>query len=87
MISLTEGSAVKCGICKRDTTITFTTERTGGIAYDLACQHRNGYCETCDRLVPDRSETIQEVVPRCPKCDPEEAEPEEEDEEPTAAAI
>jgi hypothetical protein len=31
-------------------------------------------------LVPDRSERIQEVVPRCPNCSPEEIEPEEEDE-------
>ncbi|MEP7077280.1 MAG: hypothetical protein ABI878_15855 [Acidobacteriota bacterium] len=87
MISLTEGSKVSCGICKRETNIKFTTERTGGTAYDLACQHRNGYCETCDMLVPDRSETIWEVTPRCPNCNPEEAEPEEEDEEPIAAAI
>jgi len=79
MISLTEGSPAKCGICKRETKISFTTERVGGIAYDLACQHRNGYCETCDMLVPDRSEVIQEVVPRCPNCDPEE--PDLDDEE------
>jgi hypothetical protein len=31
-------------------------------------------------LVADRSETIQEVVPRCPNCSPEEIEPEEDDE-------
>jgi len=78
MISLTTGSPATCGICKRDTTIKFTTERIGGTAYDLGCQHRNGYCATCDILVPDRSETILEIAPRCPNCSPEEAEPEEE---------
>ena len=78
MISLTTGSHAKCGICKRDTTIKFTTERIGGTAYDLGCQHRNGYCSTCDILVPDRSETILEIVPRCPNCSPEDPEPEEE---------
>jgi len=72
MIGLTEGSAATCGICGKETSVKFTTERIGGTAYDLACQHRNGYCEKCDRLVPDRSERIQEVVPRCPTCNPEE---------------
>ena len=80
MISLETGSPATCGICKRQTTISFVTDRTGGKAYDLACQHRNGYCETCDMLVPDRSETIQEVLPRCPNCSPEEIELEEDDE-------
>lgn len=79
MISLKEGSAAKCGICGRETSIKFTTDRIGGTAYDLACQHRNGYCEACDILVPDRSETILEVVPRCPNCNPEDVEPDEED--------
>jgi hypothetical protein len=72
MISLTDGSAVKCGICKRDTTIKFTTERIGGIGYDLGCQHRNAYCATCDIMVPDRSDDFHEVVARCPNCNPEE---------------
>ena len=56
MISLTEGSAVTCGICNRETTVKFATERIGGTAYDLNCQHRNAYCEKCDILVADRSD-------------------------------
>lgn len=79
MISLTEGSGVTCGICKKETTIKFSTERVGGTAYDLNCQHRNAYCDTCDIMVADRSDTVQEVVPRCPNCSPEEMD--EDDEE------
>lgn len=71
MIALNEGSAVTCGICNKDTTVKFATERIGGTAYDLNCQHRNAYCEKCDTLVADRSEIVQEVSPRCPNCSPE----------------
>lgn len=68
MTSLAQGSAVTCGMCGKETSVKFTTEREGGTAYDLGCQHRNGYCETCKKLVRDVSETIYEVKPHCTTC-------------------
>ena len=68
MNTIDVGSAVTCGICGKSTTVSFTTEREGGTAYDLGCFHRNGYCEACDKLVRDISESIQEVKPHCTEC-------------------
>jgi hypothetical protein len=80
MNTITQGSAVACGICGKDTKVSFVTEREGGQAFDLECFHRNGYCETCDKLVPDTSETIYAVKPHCPTCSGPIDEPEELDE-------
>lgn len=74
MAELIEGQAVKCGMCGRDTTIQFVTEREGGKAYDLGCMHRNTVCPKCDVLVKDDSETILSVKPLCRTCNPEEFE-------------
>jgi hypothetical protein len=68
MSSFDEGSTVQCGICGKQTTVQFITEREGGKAYDLSCFHRNGYCETCDKLVRDTSDSILEVKPHCTTC-------------------
>lgn len=65
------GSAVTCGICGRDTTVQFITEREGGLGYDLACMHRNAMCEKCSVLVRDDSDIIQAVSPLCRTCNPE----------------
>lgn len=68
-MNIKEGSAVSCGICGKETTVSFITDRQGTAGYDLACQHRNAYCEKCDKLVRDVSEVIQEVKPHCDTCD------------------
>lgn len=65
------GSAVKCGICGRDTTVLFATEREGGLSYDLACRHRNAECPVCNVLVRDDSDSLEKVAPLCRTCDPE----------------
>jgi len=80
------GSNVMCGICGKETTVQFVTEREGGTAYDLVCMHRNTVCPTCDILVRDDSDSIQKVEPLCKNCNPEAfVEEEEEDEEAVAA--
>lgn len=66
---LKEGSAATCGICQKETTVSFITDRNGIFGYDLACQHRNAYCETCDKLVRDASDSIKTVQPHCDTCD------------------
>jgi len=71
MSELDVGSSVTCGICSRETTIQFVTEREGGMAYDLNCMHRNAMCPACDVLVRDDSETILIVQPLCNTCNPE----------------
>ena len=65
------GSAVTCGICNSNTTVMFTSEREGGLSYDLTCRHRNALCPNCNVLVRDDSDAIGKVVPLCRKCDPE----------------
>ena len=65
------GTAVKCGICGRDTTVMFTNEREGGMSYDLGCRHRNAMCPNCNELVRDDSDVLEKVVPLCRTCNPE----------------
>jgi hypothetical protein len=71
MSALDVGSNVTCGICSKETTVQFVTEREGGNAYDLNCMHRNAICPTCDVLVRDDSDTILSVQPLCRTCNPE----------------
>ena len=71
MSALEVGSNVTCGICSKETTVQFVTEREGGNAYDLNCMHRNAVCPTCDVLVRDDSDTILSVKPLCKTCNPE----------------
>lgn len=73
------GAAVKCGICGRETTVLFTTEREGGTAFDLACRHRNTLCPTCNVLVRDDSDALEKVVPLCRTCSPEAFEDDEDE--------
>lgn len=68
---LEAGSAVTCGICGKETTVQFTTERIGGTAYDLTCFHRNAMCPNCNVLVRDDSDRIDTVLPLCRTCDPQ----------------
>ena len=84
MSALDVGSNVTCGICSKETTIQFVTEREGGNAYDLNCMHRNAMCPTCEVLVRDDSDSIQKVEPLCGTCNPE-AFVEDDDEAATAA--
>ena len=65
------GSNVTCGICSKETTVQFVTEREGGMAFDLNCMHRNTICPTCDTLVRDDSDSVQTVQPLCRTCNPE----------------
>ena len=65
------GTAVKCGICGRDTTVMFAAEREGGTSYDLGCRHRNAMCPNCNVLVRDDSDTLHKVAPLCRTCNPE----------------
>ena len=81
MNSITTGSTVTCANCGKKTTVSFITDRQGTPAYDLACFHRNAFCETCQKLVPDISESIQEVRSACPTCNPELIEPDDDDDE------
>jgi len=69
MEEIKEGTAVKCGICNRDTTVKFVTDREGKMAYDLNCQHRNTMCEKCGNMVRDASDDIQKVSAHCEDCD------------------
>jgi len=71
MSALDIGSNVTCGICSKETTVHFVTEREGGNAYDLNCMHRNAMCPTCNVLVRDDSDTILAVQPLCKTCNPE----------------
>ena len=80
MTELTDGAAVTCGICGKETTVQFVTDRQGTLAYDLMCFHRNAVCSKCGNLVKDASETIHEVVPACRDCDPEMFADEDDDE-------
>ena len=86
MSALDVGSNVTCGICSKETTIQFVTEREGGNAYDLNCMHRNAMCPTCEVLVRDDSDSIQKVEPLCQTCDPEAFVEDEDDEEVANAA-
>ena len=81
METLKEGSAATCGICGKQTTVQFTTDRKGTTAYDLKCFHRNAICPICGKLVKDASEDIHDVVPACRDCNPEMFEDDDEDEE------
>jgi hypothetical protein len=69
MSEIKDGSAVTCGICRKETNVRFVTEREGAKSYDLVCWHRNAVCPNCGDLVRDKSEVIQEVHPHCDKCD------------------
>lgn len=71
MESIDVGSTVTCGMCMKETTVQFVTDRVGGKGFDLGCMHRNAVCETCQILVKDGSEDILEVVPVCRACNPE----------------
>ncbi|HEY2867083.1 MAG TPA: hypothetical protein VGJ02_08325 [Pyrinomonadaceae bacterium] len=81
METLTEGSAATCGICGKQTTVHFVTDRKGTIAYDLKCYHRNAVCPICGKLVKDASEDIHEVVPACRDCNPEMFEDDDDDDD------
>ncbi len=69
MKTLAVGDAVTCGVCKKETTVSLTSDRLGTTAYDLKCWHRNAFCPKCGDLVRDASEVVQEVKPHCDKCD------------------
>jgi Fe2+ or Zn2+ uptake regulation protein len=69
MDEIKEGSAVTCGICSRETTVKFITDREGRSAYDLNCQHRNTICESCGAMVRDASDDILKVSAHCETCD------------------
>lgn len=69
--SLTDGAAVRCGICGRETTILFIVDRIGGKSFDLACRHRNALCPNCGDLVRDDSDRLESVMPLCRRCNPE----------------
>ncbi len=69
MKTLEVGAAVRCGICRKETSVSLVSERQGVQAYDLKCWHRNVFCPNCGDLVRDASETVQEVHPHCEKCD------------------
>lgn len=68
------GDQVVCGICGRDTSVQFITDREGGKAYDLNCMHRNTTCPTCGAIAKDGSESILSVKASCRKCDPQDFE-------------
>ena len=53
------GSAVTCGICGKETTVTFVGDREGGKSYDLECRHRNAMCPNCNVLVRDDTRAWQ----------------------------
>ncbi len=72
MNTIDVGSNVECGICRRETTVQFVTEREGGNAYDLGCMHRNAICPVCNVLVKDDSDSILSIKPLCRTCDPQE---------------
>lgn len=78
MDTIAEGSSVTCGICGKETTVNFITDRQGTLAYDLKCFHRNAICPTCGKLAGDGSETVHEVHPKCRTCNPEEFEDDDE---------
>jgi len=80
MTEITQGAAVKCGICGKETTVQFITDRQGTPAYDLMCFHRNAVCSKCGNLVKDASEDIHTVVPACRDCNPEMFADEDDDE-------
>ncbi len=65
------GSAVTCGICLKETTVQFVTDREGGKAFDLNCMHRNTTCPTCGAMAKDDSENILSVKAACRTCEPE----------------
>ncbi|MGH9948665.1 MAG: hypothetical protein ACRD6X_15920 [Pyrinomonadaceae bacterium] len=71
MSDIEVGNTVTCGICGKETTVQFVTERDGGNAYDLNCMHRNTMCTKCNVLVRDDSDNIQKVEPLCKTCNPE----------------
>ncbi len=85
MSEIKEGTAVKCGICDRDTTVKFVTDREGKNAYDLNCQHRNTICDKCGNMVRDASDDIQKVVAHCDNCDGSYYDDDDEDEAELAA--
>jgi hypothetical protein len=74
-----EGSAVICGMCGKETTVLFVTDRQGTAAYDLKCYHRNAVCPSCGKLVKDASEDVREVIPACRDCSPDMFDPEDDD--------
>jgi len=81
MADIKEGTAVTCGMCGKETSVQFVTDRQGTAAYDLKCFHRNAVCPSCGKLVKDASETISEVVPACRDCNPEMFEDDDEDDD------
>ena len=80
MENLKDGTAVTCGICGKQTSVHFVTDRNGTPAYDLQCYHRNAVCPNCGKLVKDASDDIHQVVPACRDCNPELFEDNEDDE-------
>lgn len=78
---LQAGDAATCGICGRETTVMFVSEREGLLAYDLnGCRHRNTMCPNCNVLVRDDSDRIEKIVPLCRTCNPEAFEDDDDDE-------
>jgi len=80
MENLKEGSAVTCGMCGKQTSVHFVTDRDGTPAYDLLCYHRNAICPNCGKLVKDASDDVHQVVPACRDCNPEMFQYDEDDE-------
>lgn len=74
------GSNATCGICGKETTVIFASEREGGTSYDLECRHRNALCPNCNVLVRDDSDAIAKVVPLCKTCNPEAFDDDDDDE-------
>lgn len=62
------GDSVRCGFCRAQTVIQSSASYGGQFGFDLACGHRNGYCEVCKELVLDTSDTGDIVSPMCSIC-------------------
>ncbi len=66
------GDSVICAQCSDEVTVVRVLVCDGGIGFELGCGHRNGFCEKCDRLVPDFSNNDATVLPGCSTCWPPE---------------
>jgi len=62
------GMLVLCGFCCQEHAIEAIKAYGGATGFELACGHRNAYCEQCEVPVKDTSILPNRLSPDCPVC-------------------
>jgi hypothetical protein len=69
MVSITEGSTIKCAECGKESTVDYShTDNDGHIGLELSCGCRNSWCFTCNAPTREISDSSSYIYAFCDTC-------------------